>query len=116
MFYIYFQKLRCIFEFAYIQQYDWLIKKKKNRIWDKKSNSLRTIFGDMPDLCEINETNQSDIHHIQTSNLLFKHMSNVFNDLNLQTKNNVGFCSDAASNVSSLNRGLAGMVCFYFVL
>lgn len=57
-----------------------------------------------------NEINLTDINHVQTSELLFKHLNAIKQNLNLLSKNHVGLCTDGASNVSSLQSGVAGKV------
>ena len=83
------------------------------RYWDKNRNGLHTKFGDMVDLGDSNnDINLTDINHVQTSQLLYNHLIATKNHLNLKNENNVGICTDGASNVSSLNQGVAGKVNF----
>lgn len=68
----------------------------------------------MVDLGDVNnEINLQDINHVQTSQLLYDHLNETKNKLNLKQENHVGLCTDGASNVSSLNEGVAGKVLFF---
>ena len=88
-----------------------LLDKQKYRVWDKTENNLKIKFGGMNDLSDPkNEINATDLSHIQTANILYEHLSDIKKTLNLKTKFHVGYCSDAATNVSSTQAGVAGKV------
>lgn len=69
----------------------------------------------MVDLSDVsNDINLNDINHVQTSEIIYKHLCETRSKLNLKPNHHIGICTDAAANVSSLNAGVAGKVLYFY--